>query len=270
MSVQSKHVGHDGGGITWQLRLPHPYMFVPNGEHHVAGPHQMPIEFRTGGLLSTIMGKSGKGLKAALHSQQNRLKAKEKVNHALQVAEQKSRKKGQPSTVKNATAQSTPSSSSSLKLDTKGKKKASGPPRRPTIPFKSTDSILLIGEGNFSFARALIDDAPGDLTFLPPSNITATAYDTEQECHEKYPECQSIVISLRERGVQVLFGVDGTRLEKYAALKGRKWDRIVWNFPHAGEFKHKILSNMLRRAQGRVSPIRIGTSSRINCLSWAS
>jgi 25S rRNA (uracil2634-N3)-methyltransferase len=31
--------------------------------------------------------------------------------------------------------------------------------------------------------------------------------------------------------------VDGTRLEKHHALKGRKWDRICWNFPHAGGYQ---------------------------------
>jgi 25S rRNA (uracil2634-N3)-methyltransferase len=51
----------------------------------------------------------------------------------------------------------------------------------------------------------------------------------------KYPDAQIIVQGLREKGVEVLFDVDATKLEKVSALKGRKWDRIVWNFPHAGE-----------------------------------
>jgi 25S rRNA (uracil2634-N3)-methyltransferase len=106
--------------------------------------------------------------------------------------------------------------------------------RNPIIPFKASDRILLIGEGNFSFARALIDHPPRDLDSLPPENITATAYDTEEECYNKYPECPSIVTFLRDRGVEVVFGVDATRLERHLALKGRYWDRIIWNFPHAG------------------------------------
>ncbi|KAJ6623047.1 hypothetical protein B0H10DRAFT_2162570 [Mycena sp. CBHHK59/15] len=180
------------------------------------------------------MGKSRKPLKAALQSQQSRLKLKQKASQAAQTAELKAKK--------NATG---PKGKSS-----KGKgKEAALPPRRPTIPFCATDRILLIGEGNFSFARALIKDAPAELEHLSPNNITATAYDTEHECYEKYPEAEDIVEELRAAGVEVLFAVDATQLSKVAALKGKKWDRIVWNFPHAGkgipDQDRNILSNQL-------------------------
>ncbi len=119
----------------------------------------------------------------------------------------------------------------------KGKKKAvQGYTKPPVIPFKLSDKILLVGEGNFSFARALIENAPGELRSLPPSSVTATAYDSEKECFVKYPESEEIVAFLKSKGVTVIFSVDGTHLEKHPSLKGRKWDRMVWNFPHAGEF----------------------------------
>jgi len=171
---------------------------------------------------NTIMGK-GKGLKAALQSQQNRLKAKERLSHAKQVADDKLRRRGKPST-------------QSSRLSDRGMqgKKPTVSLRNAIIPFKSPDRILLIGEGNFSFARALIDHPPGDLSSMSPTNITATAYDTEEECYNKYPECPSIITFLRDQGVEVVFGVDATRAERHHALKGRNWDRIVWNFPHAG------------------------------------
>jgi len=168
------------------------------------------------------MGKFGKSLKAALHSQQSRLKVKRKGSQAAHVADQKAKKsgRGKPSITKG-----------------KAKAKASAPSApRPTIPFRSTDKILLIGEGNFSFARALIQDAPNELAFLPPQNITATAYDSEEACFEKYLGARGIVEDLKERGVEVLFGVDATSLERIGALKGRRWDRVVWNFPHAGQW----------------------------------
>ncbi|KAJ7150359.1 hypothetical protein C8R46DRAFT_1043731 [Mycena filopes] len=180
------------------------------------------------------MGKSKKPLKAALQSQQSRMKLKQKASQAAQTAEVMSKKQAGVKG-KNAAA--------------KGKGKAVAPPRRPTIPFRATDKILLIGEGNFSFARALIRDAPAELEHLPPKNITATAYDTEKECFEKYPEAEAIVLELRAAGVDVLFGVDATQLGKIAAFKGKKWDRIVWNFPHAGkgitDQDRNILSNQL-------------------------
>ena len=163
------------------------------------------------------MPKGGKktSLKAALSSQQSRLKKKQEAVHAAQHAER---------------AKSGPHSKG------KGKGKAAAPSKaRPTIPFTPTDKILLIGEGNFSFARALVISPPESLQYLPPSNVTATAYDTEAECCSKYPDAAEIINALREKGVEILFGVDATKLEKHSSLRNRKFDRIVWNFPHAGK-----------------------------------
>ncbi|PIL31484.1 hypothetical protein GSI_06186 [Ganoderma sinense ZZ0214-1] len=161
------------------------------------------------------MAKGGKknSLKAALSSQQSRLKKKQGATHAVQQAQR---------------ARSGPQS--------KRTGKAAPPSQiRPTIPFSSTDSILLIGEGNFSFARALVCSPPEPLQFLPPSNVTATAYDTEEGCCSKYPDAAEIITTLRKKGVEIIFGVDATKLDKCPSLRGRIFDRIVWNFPHAGK-----------------------------------
>lgn len=119
-------------------------------------------------------------------------------------------------------------------MQSKSGAKDKGSVRPPTIPFKPTDKILLIGEGNFSFARALIIDPPSSLEHLVPANVTATSYDSEEGCFSKYPDAQAIVDTIRQRGAEVLFGIDGTKLQKQPVLKGMRWDRIVWNFPHAG------------------------------------
>ncbi|KAH9858305.1 hypothetical protein C2E23DRAFT_865206 [Lenzites betulinus] len=173
------------------------------------------------------MAKGGKksSLKVALASQQTRLKKKQEVAHASQHAER-------------------------MKASSLAKAKAKGKaPLRPTVPFTATDNILLIGEGNFSFARSLVFDPPEVLEFLPSSNVTATAYDSEEDCYAKYPDAREIVASLRGKGVTVAFGVDATKLEKCSALKGRTFDRIMWNFPHAGkgitDQDRNILSNQL-------------------------
>ncbi|KAH0837920.1 hypothetical protein J3R83DRAFT_6152 [Lanmaoa asiatica] len=166
--------------------------------------------------------KKKTSLKATLQSQQSRLKAKEKAEHAAKVSEQK-------------------------KKQSKNAAKDKGPVRPPTIPFKPTDKILLIGEGNFSFARALITDPPSSLEHLVPENVTATSYDSKEECFSKYPDAEDIVSTIKQRGIEVLFGIDATKLQKHPALKGRRWDRIVWNFPHAGkgitDQDRNILSN---------------------------
>jgi 25S rRNA (uracil2634-N3)-methyltransferase len=192
------------------------------------------------------MGKSKakSSLKATLQSQQSRLKGKQKLAQAAHAAKQSGRKLSHP------------------------KSKARVPLlQKVTMPFRPTDQILLIGEGNFSFARALICNPPPELEFLPARNVTATAYDTEDECYTKYPDARAIVSYLKKMGVEVLFGVDATKLEKVPALKGRRWNRIVWNFPHAGEkFTFKHLQNTLLKffVQGRVLRTRIEIYSQIN------
>ncbi|KAG8723486.1 hypothetical protein FRC09_003150 [Ceratobasidium sp. 395] len=103
--------------------------------------------------------------------------------------------------------------------------------KRYTIPFCAEDMILLVGEGNFSFAHSLLDHP--SIPHLPPSNITATAYDSEPECLSKYPDATAHISALRTAGVTVLFNVDATHLEK-TFKKGQKWDKVVWNFPHVG------------------------------------
>ncbi|KAG9097676.1 hypothetical protein FRC06_007316 [Ceratobasidium sp. 370] len=120
-------------------------------------------------------------------------------------------------------------------LKSKGKsngagKKAKGE-ERYIVPFCPEDKILLIGEGNFSFAHSLLHHP--SVPHLPPANITATAYDTERECLSKYPDAATHISALRTAGATVLFGVDATQLEK-TFKKGQRWDKVVWNFPHVG------------------------------------
>ena len=83
--------------------------------------------------------------------------------------------------------------------------------------------------GDFSFAQSLID-----VHQLPPSNITATAFDSEPECYAKYEWSKATIHHLRQKGVTTLFGVDATKLEAAKKLRGMTWTKLVWNFPHAG------------------------------------
>lgn len=151
-----------------------------------------------------MAGKKKKSLQTALLNQQSRLKQKAQIAQAAKTNEKAKAAKKQT-----------------------GKKSA-------TIPFAPTDKILLVGEGNFSFAYALAVNPPSQLLHLPPQNITATAYDTEEECLAKYADAQEKIDALRSKGINLLFGVDATKLEKVSQLKGKRWDKVVWNFPHTG------------------------------------
>ncbi|GMK56331.1 hypothetical protein CspeluHIS016_0301710 [Cutaneotrichosporon spelunceum] len=103
---------------------------------------------------------------------------------------------------------------------------------RATIPIMADDTVLLLGEANFSFARALVEGR-GHSGHL----VCATAYDTEAEALEKYPDAAGNVAALRARGVRVAFGVDAGALEKAHKVVGRgpRWSRVVFNFPHVGK-----------------------------------
>jgi len=104
--------------------------------------------------------------------------------------------------------------------------------QRTPFPFKPTDRILLVGEGNFSFALALSNHS--ELRHMPATNLTATTYDSEETCLHKYPDAGDILHELRRKGVNTVFEVDGVSLQSCPALKHKTWDRIVWNFPHTG------------------------------------
>ncbi|KIO26941.1 hypothetical protein M407DRAFT_73888 [Tulasnella calospora MUT 4182] len=101
-----------------------------------------------------------------------------------------------------------------------------------TIPFEEDDRVLLVGEGNFSFTLSLVKTHN-----IPSYNILATTLDSEADCYAKYPNDSSEIVSeLRSLGVQVVFGVDGTRLDRCKEVLQAKggWNKVVFNFPHAG------------------------------------
>ncbi|RUS21139.1 hypothetical protein BC937DRAFT_93526 [Endogone sp. FLAS-F59071] len=110
----------------------------------------------------------------------------------------------------------------------------SNPTKSPSKPFCSpytaTDRILLVGEGNFSFARALAEHVLGR-----GENLVATCLDSEEVLILKYEdEARANVEAVVAAGGTVLYEVDATKLNKCAALKGKRFEKIVFNFPHAG------------------------------------
>ena len=121
------------------------------------------------------------------------------------------------------------------------------------VPYTAHDKILLVGEGNFSFARALVRllfaDQPNRSSLR--GDIVATAYDSLEEVHSKYPQAKEVIEEVELHGVSVLGEVDATKLEEHKGLKeavdcmlggdpsggdvaSRGFDRIVFNFPHTG------------------------------------
>lgn len=87
--------------------------------------------------------------------------------------------------------------------------------------------LLLVGEGNFSFAASLIDGLD------PGVSVTATGFQHRADL-EGDPVALENLRRLRERGVEVRFGVDCTQLAHALQADDREFDRIYFNFPHCG------------------------------------
>ncbi|KAJ1662225.1 hypothetical protein IW140_006097 [Coemansia sp. RSA 1813] len=104
--------------------------------------------------------------------------------------------------------------------------------RRSQFPYTFRDSILLIGEGNFSYAHSIAQ------TLGTATNIVATAYDSEETVKTKYSEdAETHISGFKALGGVVLYSVDATQMDKStkgSALAGKKFTHIVFNFPHVG------------------------------------
>ncbi|OBA19650.1 hypothetical protein METBIDRAFT_79647 [Metschnikowia bicuspidata var. bicuspidata NRRL YB-4993] len=114
--------------------------------------------------------------------------------------------------------------------------------KKAFIPFSPNETLLLVGEGDFSFACALVRQ---DL--ILPENLIATGFDSETEMQTKYPEAMENVKFLKESGVSVLHEVDATNLMQSLKLKslgknqrvrifenGKRLNYVMFNFPHNG------------------------------------
>ncbi|KAL9602578.1 MAG: hypothetical protein Q9219_001722 [cf. Caloplaca sp. 3 TL-2023] len=110
----------------------------------------------------------------------------------------------------------------------------------PTIPFSPTDHILLVGEGDFSFARSLF-------YHHKPRSLVATCYDSAARLAEKYPQSTDLIRDLEDAAdedestnLKILYNVDATRLGKGGSTGGGKavarggFDKLAFNFPHVG------------------------------------
>lgn len=128
--------------------------------------------------------------------------------------------------------------------------------KRTTMPFARDDSILLVGEGNFSFTLALLSPPHNH----PPHQILATSYDTESDVYDKYPDARAIIAQIRAKaGLHadriLAFGVDAGALHKCESVTGsrkddpRRWSKVWFGFPHVGaghkDEQRNVLANQL-------------------------
>ncbi|KAL8469613.1 hypothetical protein ACS0TY_032459 [Phlomoides rotata] len=94
--------------------------------------------------------------------------------------------------------------------------------------YSSGHNILLVGEGDFSFSLSL------GMAFGSATNIVATTLDSYDGLINKYKNAISNVALLKFLGATLLYGVDATYMTNVPDLRWKKFDRIIYNFPHAG------------------------------------
>jgi Domain of unknown function (DUF2431). len=112
------------------------------------------------------------------------------------------------------------------------------------VPFKPEEKVLLVGEGDFSYAVSIIQQ-----NMIHPENLIATSFDSLEEVKAKYPNAEENLKILEEERVVVMYDVDATNLpttlklvsptKKSKIIKSRLFkegnlDYILFNFPHTG------------------------------------
>ncbi|XP_074360429.1 uncharacterized protein LOC141700620 [Apium graveolens] len=106
--------------------------------------------------------------------------------------------------------------------------------------YSSLHEILLVGEGDFSFSTSLAQ------SFGSASNIVASSLDSYDDVIKKYKKAESNFSILEKLGASHLHGVDATTMKLHSDLKMRKFDRIIFNFPHAGFLRKENDRHLIR------------------------
>ncbi|AET38809.1 25S rRNA (uracil2634-N3)-methyltransferase Ecym_3318 [Eremothecium cymbalariae DBVPG len=117
--------------------------------------------------------------------------------------------------------------------------------QRTFVPFERDATLLLVGEGDFSFAKSIVEQG-----YIKPENLIVTSYDSgTTEINLKYPHTFSENYDyLVSRGIKIFFRIDATKLiSSFKLTKRTPWSKvlgpqwgskplnyIMFNFPHTG------------------------------------
>ncbi|XP_074303453.1 uncharacterized protein At4g26485-like [Silene latifolia] len=97
-------------------------------------------------------------------------------------------------------------------------------------PYSSIQKILLVGEGDFSFSTSLA------VAFESASNMIATSLNSLEFLTKHYRKFRTNKKKLESRGCTVIHGVDATKMIQHPLLGNLRFDCIIYNFPHTGNF----------------------------------
>jgi 25S rRNA (uracil2634-N3)-methyltransferase len=148
---------------------------------------------------------------------------RERFQHAHKAAHKLPSKKKSKNSA--ATASSTTATKETTANPAKSKAHQQKQHQEPIIPFSPSDTILLIGEGDLSFAVSII-------THHNCTNVTATVLEKNlSELTTKYPQASENLTKIQCSGSKVLFDINA---QKMAPFRKPLMDRIIFNFPHVG------------------------------------
>ncbi|EKX50304.1 hypothetical protein GUITHDRAFT_104114 [Guillardia theta CCMP2712] len=112
-------------------------------------------------------------------------------------------------------------------------------------PYDSKSLILVVGDGDFSFARGLAKRIGSG------EKLYATSLDSSQTVLQKYNSAPANLQFLKQAHANILHNVDATKLER--SFKSERFDRIIFNFPHCGDqrvhLNRELLLNFFRSAR---------------------
>ncbi|XP_030439750.1 uncharacterized protein At4g26485-like [Syzygium oleosum] len=109
--------------------------------------------------------------------------------------------------------------------------------------YSNLHRMLLVGEGDFSFAACLAQ------AFGSAVNIVATSLDSQASSKMLYKRASANMEILEGLGSTILHDVNAHTMTQHPVLKHKSFDRIVFNFPHAGYKGHDHSSSQIQRHQ---------------------
>ncbi|XP_062014551.1 uncharacterized protein At4g26485-like [Rosa rugosa] len=94
--------------------------------------------------------------------------------------------------------------------------------------YSRSQKILLVGEGDFSFALCLAR------AFGSADNMVATSLDSKGSLMMNYSKAMTNLLELEGRECKIFHEVDARVMRYHPNLFFMRFDRIIYNFPHAG------------------------------------
>ncbi|KAK4355135.1 hypothetical protein RND71_024106 [Anisodus tanguticus] len=122
--------------------------------------------------------------------------------------------------------------------------------------YSSFHQILLVGEGDFSFSLCLAH------SFGSAYNIVASSLQSYDEVIKMYKNGKSNLEKLKALRASVLHGVDASKMQHHCDLSNRKFDRIIFNFPHAGFHGSEDNNHLIQRHKNLVGSF-FGSAKRM-------